>query len=92
MKVAELIEMLQECDPDANVLLMTQRGYPFEWSINGLAVREDFDSADEPDEDGDENYGTNFESMMKLGNDVFLLEGRQLCYGDKDAWNNPRNW
>jgi hypothetical protein len=29
MKVRELIKILREKDPDANVLVMMQQGYPF---------------------------------------------------------------
>jgi len=39
MTVNELIGLLQECDPEAEVRIMSQEGWPFE---NGVAVREEF--------------------------------------------------
>ena len=41
MKVSELIELLEDQDPDAEVLLMTQENWPFENAIEGVAVREE---------------------------------------------------
>jgi hypothetical protein len=72
MKVKRLIELLELHDPEAEVVLATQPNYPFEHSIMGVAVREDFD------ESGDES---------KSPNDVVLCEGQQLRYGIKDAWD-----
>jgi hypothetical protein len=36
MKVQQLIEMLEECDPNAEVRYASQPSYPFENSITGL--------------------------------------------------------
>ena len=76
MKVKELIEILQDYDPEANVLIMQQPSWPFENEIAGVKAREDFE---EPDEDEVQSEG-------KEPNDVFILEGTQLRYGSKDAW------
>ena len=57
---------------------MEQPGWPFENAIMGVTVRSEFE---EPEEDMDEN------SNDKNSNDVFILEGRQLRYGNKDAWS-----
>lgn len=82
MKVAELIAVLQQCDPEANVLMVTQPSWPFEWSIAGVAVRDPY---------GDEEFepGVNLQPWYDepAGNDVFLLEGSQLRYGSGDPWN-----
>ena len=78
--VGELIELLEQYDRDAQVLLMEQPGWPFEYSINGVVSREEIINQ-EPDED-----------LAELGdgeeiNDVFILEGTQLRYGSKKAWD-----
>lgn len=72
MKVRELIEALEECDPDATVLLMSQINWPMEYSISGVTERERF-SKETP-----ENGGSS---------DVFLCEGSQIRYGDSSAWD-----
>ncbi len=83
MTVQELIEELEDCDPDAQVILLTQRNYPFENSLIGVVVREDVERAggDVHDDDGEteREAGTS-------ANDVFLLEGQQLRYGSGGAW------
>ena len=85
MKVSELIERLSECDPDAEVVLVTQQNWPFENAIEGLTTREDAARSDEDrDEDGDDDHD---ESGDTRRNDVFLVEGEQLRYGTKNAWN-----
>ena len=40
MKVSELIELLQDQDPDAEVMIMSQENWPFENAVAGVAVRE----------------------------------------------------
>lgn len=52
MKVSELIELLEEQDPDPEVLVMSQPNWPFELSIAGVTTREEMLRADR-DEDGD---------------------------------------
>ena len=42
MTVTELIELLEECEPDATVRIMSQGSWPFENAIRGIAVRDDF--------------------------------------------------
>ncbi len=78
MNVRELIQELECKDQHAEVRIMSQPSWPFEYSISGVVDREaikqvdrDHDYEGEPDEQ----------------NDVFLLEGSQLCYGDKNAWD-----
>ena len=89
MKVKELIEILEDMDPEATVLLAFQPNWPFEYGLAGVAVRGDF--AD--DEDGGEDEG-NEERQYKRGtaaNDVFIVEGQQLRYGSKSAWSAARS-
>lgn len=82
MKVRELIEALEDCDQDAEVLIAEQPTYPFENSVVGIAVREEVLrlSNEEPEELGEGVHG----------NDVFIVEGQQLRYGSKDIWANVR--
>ena len=88
MKVSELIELLEEQDPDAEVLVMSQPNWPFELSLAGVTTREEMLRADR-DEDGDGD-DDNEEPRIERGtakNDVFLVEGEQLRYGSKTAWS-----
>jgi hypothetical protein len=80
MIVSELIEMLQELDPDANVLIMAQQNWPFENGVSHVMTREDMLRSNEDDEDVVYENGTS-------ATDVFIVEGRQLRYGSKAAWN-----
>lgn len=92
MKVRDLIEILEDQDPEAEVLIMSQENWPFENAIAGVAMREDFvddDEEDEEDED-DEDDEDGTERQYEKGtapNDVFIVEGQQLRYGSKAAWN-----
>jgi hypothetical protein len=73
MKVCDLIELLEDMDPNADVLAMVQPRYPFEHRVEGAVQRgELLDSADE--------------SMDLDANDVFIVVGDQLRYGTKRAW------
>lgn len=40
MTVSELIEMLEDCDPDMEVRIAEQPWYPFEYYIEGVAEYE----------------------------------------------------
>lgn len=77
MIVSELIEMLQELDPDANVLIMAQQNWPFENGVSHVTTREDMLRSNE---DVVYENGTS-------ATDVFIVEGRQLRFGSKAAWN-----
>ena len=76
MRIRDLIDALEEIaendGDDVEVLIMSQPQWPFEYSFSRIVQRRDFDKdVDEGDD----------------ATDVFLLEGSQLRYGDKDAWN-----
>ena len=77
MKVSELIELLQDQDPDAEVMIMSQENWPFENAVAGVAVREDC----EDDEREEPRY-----EKGTAPSDVFIVEGQQLRYGSKAAW------
>jgi hypothetical protein len=83
MTINELIERLeeyrQEIGGDAEVRLMTQSNWPFEYGITGLASREEINetAADGSGEDVDD---------IEDDGVLFIVEGQQLCYGAKEAW------
>lgn len=79
MNISELIERLEEYrdqfGEEAEVRLMTQQNWPFENAVEGVVSGLDLnDSEDEDDED-----------VSKDGV-VYIVEGRQLGYGSKRAW------
>lgn len=97
MTVQELIELLQGCDPEAEVRIMSQQSWPFENTVHGVAVREDFgdDSScecdhriTEPHEEGCPATD-GYEEGLKA-NDVFIVEGEQERYGSTEAWTAAR--
>lgn len=90
MTVSELIERLQECDPDAEVRIMMQESWPFECAISGVAVREQFGpdescECDQVPHDPECPAVSGYDDGL-LANDVFIVEGRQERYGSKRAW------
>ena len=85
MKVSELIELLQEQDPDATVLVMMQQNWPFECALAGVTTRDEMLRADAEERDEDEDAERPLEHGLAR-NDVFLVEGTQLRYGSKTAW------
>lgn len=80
MTINELIERLEEYRDDlggeCEVRLMTQQNWPFENRIAGLASGEEINDRDEDEDDEDVN-----DDQV-----VFIVEGRQLGYGSKRAW------
>ena len=78
MTIDELIQRLEEyrddLGGDAEVRLMTQQNWPFENEIVGLASGEEINEPDDDDEDVDEDSV------------VFIVEGKQRCYGSTRAW------
>jgi hypothetical protein len=86
--VSELIELLEEQDPDAEVLVMMQQNWPFECSLAGVTTREEMLRADRDEDGGDGDDDE--EPRLERGtakSDVFLVEGEQLRYGSKTAWS-----
>ena len=80
MMIQEMIERLEELlevhGPDCEVRLMTQPTWPFETTIGGIVSSEEIHRADAEDDDDDAPPEV-----------VFILEGTQLGYGSKSAWN-----
>ena len=85
MKVRELIEALNDCDPEASVLIMSQPHWPFEYALAHVAVRRDFEESAE--DDNDEERRPARDSEGRSASDVFIVEGSQLRYGSANAWN-----
>ena len=80
MKVSQLIELLSGFDADAEVVLTTQPNYPMEHTVSGVARRADLGDQPEHRRDG----------PGSAPNDVLLVEGRWLRYGDLAAWDAAR--
>jgi hypothetical protein len=80
MTVQDLIDRLIEyrdvLGGDTEVRTMQQPSWPFEYSIEGLVSTDEMRSEDDDDEDDSE-----------AETKVFILEGTQLCYGSKSAWD-----
>lgn len=86
MNLAELIDRLEEAraefGDDAEVRLMTQEKWPFENAIRGVTSGSEINRACddwEEAEDGD--------SDVEDDAVVYIVEGDQLGYGSKAAWN-----
>lgn len=75
MRLSDLIDQLTEIqedlDNDPEVRLMIQPTYPFEYSIKGVVTSEEFSE----------------DRITKESNTVFIIEGGQLKYGNKEAFN-----
>ena len=79
MTLNDLIERLEEyrdqLGEDAEVRLMTQQNWPFENTITGLASGAEINETDDDDDDDVETDAV-----------VYIVEGTQLGYGSKRAW------
>jgi hypothetical protein len=82
MTVQQLIELLKREDQDAEVMLAQQPSWPFEYSVRGVVARREFD---EPEDDECRGPDDN-----RRENDVFIVEGSQLRYGHRDAFDAAR--
>ena len=92
MKVRDLIEFLEDMDPDADVFIMSQENWPFECSVAGICEREDFIEPD-PEEESEpwtkrDRWAASDQQLP--AKDVFIVEGNQLRYGSKRAWEVVR--
>ena len=80
MNLDTLIEILndyrEEFGGDAEVRLMTQQNWPFENAITGLVSGAEINESDEDDDACVEDDAV-----------VYIVEGTQLKYGSKRAWD-----
>lgn len=89
--VRDLIAALEDQNPDAEVRWMSQPSWPFENSIAGITTSEDIETErthrqreEEGDEYEDEGPDPDAPAARPI---VYLVEGVQLKYGDKLAWD-----
>jgi hypothetical protein len=86
MTINDLIERLEEyrdeLGGDVEVRLMTQANYPFENTIAGVASGAEINEA--TDEDPDDAGDVDDDDVL------YIVEGRQLGYGTKRAWEVAR--
>jgi hypothetical protein len=82
--IARLEEYRDEIGGDAEVRLMTQQNWPFENSIYGLASGAEINDYQD-DEDGNDDDDAAEDAVL------FIVEGQQLGYGTKRAWEVARN-
>ena len=84
MTINELISTLEdyrdEIGGDAEVRLMTQQNWPFENSIHGLV------SGNQINEATNEGDDDEYEGDVEDDGVLYIVEGRQLGYGTKLAW------
>ena len=80
MNINDLIERLEEYrdlyGPDCEVRLQTQPSWPFETTVAGVVTAEEVQKTDSDDADDD--------ACPEV---VYILEGTQIGYGSKTAWN-----
>src|SRR5262245_51135934 len=89
MSVSELIEYLEEQDPDAAVFIMSQEGdTPCECEVAGVTVREAFVERDD-DDDAEEPSGRKA-SRSTAASDVFIVQGDAIRRGTHEAWRLMR--
>jgi hypothetical protein len=81
LTVGELIARLEDYDEDAEVRLMTQQSWPFENSVHGIVDANEMGNEDGDEEPDPHDYQDNGPAP------VYIVEGRQLGYGNKNAWN-----
>ena len=88
MTLTDLIERLEEYrdlhGEDCEVRLMTQQNWPFENAITGLVSGAEINAAEVNDED--DNAGVHTDADVENDAVVYIVEGQQLGYGSKRAW------
>ena len=86
MTLGQLISLLEEYrdehGEDCEVRLMTQQNWPFENRIAGVT------SGAEMNEGDDEDYDDQDVADDAM---VYIVEGGQICYGSKRAWETCRD-
>ena len=80
MTVSELMSLLEDCDPDATVRIMMQESWPFENAITGLASGAEINESDDDDDEDADDEDVEDDQV------VYIVEGTQLGYGSKRAW------
>jgi hypothetical protein len=83
MTVGHLIRILQVLDEDTEIRIASQPNWPFEYSIAGVTTRSRYDD----EEDGMESDSEPGEEDQDPPDIAFIVEGEQLKYGDKKAFD-----
>ena len=88
MQIETLITLLEELaqeHPGAEVRLMNQSNWPFEYSLQGVTTTSEMDQADAEDEgpEASDEVGQKRDEKEDI---IYLVEGTQLGYGRKTAW------
>ncbi|TWU39339.1 hypothetical protein [Novipirellula artificiosorum] len=80
-----LAEYAEEHGGDAEVRLMTQENWPFENRIAGVTSGAEMNEASEDDP-------SEYFDDQDVADDamVYIVEGGQICYGSKRAWETAR--
>lgn len=80
MTLNEMVEMLEaykeEFGGDAEVRIMSQQNWPFENTVHGICSGFEINLGDEDDD-----------SNISEDAVVYIVEGQQLGYGSKRAWD-----
>ena len=90
MTIDQLIGLLAEYrdvhGPNAEVRLMTQENWPFENRIAGITSGAEMNEASEDDP-------SEYFDDQDVAEDaiVYIVEGGQICYGSKRAWETCRD-
>ncbi len=79
MTVSELIQRLEDFNPDAEVRMMIQRHYPLQSELYGVCPEQSLQRGDSEEEDDDDDP-----QEEKI---VYLVEGSHIAYGVKRAWS-----
>jgi len=87
MTVQELIDILAEMDPAAELVLATDRRDCIEFELEGVALREEAEDMSDDDDEGDDDEDGEAEPRDVDGDgalsDVILVLGEQLRYGPR---------
>ena len=91
MNLDTLIEILnnyrEEFGGDVEVRLMTQQNWPFENKIHGVTSGQEMNEQS----DTDEEDGTTNDDDVAADDVIYIVEGGQICYGSKRAWETARD-
>lgn len=84
MTVTELMEVLEDLNPEAEIRLMIQRHYPMQSGLYGICTDEAMKHADGDEGEEDEQEDRNDSRTESV---VYLVEGAHIAYGNKKAWS-----
>lgn len=90
MTVGHLIKILEVLDEDMEIRMASQPNWPFEYSIFGVTTKSRYSDEEDGREDdppGDPPDGPPEEQKEDPPDIAFIVEGEQLCYGSKKAWD-----